>query len=266
MDTSHSPEYKTALSAALKAGEVLQSMRQSGFEVSKKGARDLLTSADLAAEKIVIEEIRSRFPGHYIMSEEASPEMTAQILEQEHVWIIDPIDGTTNFSHGHQVVSTSIAYASKGKVFAGVVHAPFLNETFAAERGTGATLNGKPIRCGEAESLTDCLVATGFPYVRDNTDLLTKRLSSVLNNCRDVRRLGSAAIDICWVACGRFDAYYETCMVWDIAAGSLIAREAGAEVGHLGAVPANWKAASELYPVELVVINKRLFREFCSIL
>lgn len=262
---NHSPYYQVALSAALTAGQILRDMRVGGFELTKKGARDLLTSADLAAEKAVIEEIRRHFPDHHILSEEASPEATTSILSQDAVWIIDPIDGTTNFAHGHQMVSTSIAFAAKGKIHAGVVHAPFLNETFAAERGLGATLNDQPIRCAEAESVTDFLVATGFPYNRDQTELLTRRLKNVLDNCRDIRRLGSAALDICWVACGRLDEYYETCMVWDMAAGALIAREAGAHVGHSCEVPPSWNHLEELFPDELIVTQRTRFNDFKAV-
>lgn len=250
---------ETALNAAAAAGQCLIQMRGDGFEVNMKGARDLLTSADLASEKIVIDTIRAHFPDHAILSEEASPETTVSILEQEAVWIIDPIDGTTNFAHGHQMVAVSIAFASRGKIQAGVVHCPFLRETFAAERDRGATLNGTPIQCGDKHSLTDSLVATGFPYDRTDISLILSRVERTLKNCRDIRRAGSAALDLCWVACGRVDAYYETCQVWDMAAGILVAREAGARTGHLCALPAEWKQIPELFPEQLVVSRPGIF-------
>lgn len=251
--------FDTALIAARAAGEILINIRESGFETNKKGERDLVTSGDLAAERCIIELIRKEFPDHAILSEEASPEATVSILEQDAVWIIDPIDGTTNFAHGHYMVAVSIAFASRGKIQSGVVHAPFLNETFAAERGQGATLNGMKISCGEKTSLTDSLVATGFPYDRTNIEQIVSRIERVLKNCRDVRRAGSAALDTCWVACGRVDAYYETCKVWDIAAGALIAREAGARTGSLIEVPSEWRYVSELFPEQFIVSRPGVF-------
>jgi myo-inositol-1(or 4)-monophosphatase len=249
----------TALEAAKAAGTILIDIRESGFDTEKKGDRDLVTTGDLAAERCVIDLIRTRFPDHTILSEEASPETTTSILNHDAVWIIDPIDGTTNFAHGHFMVAVSIAFASRGKIQAGVVHAPFLNETFAAQRGEGATLNGKKILCGEKTSLTDSLVATGFPYDRTNITQIVSRIEKVLKNCRDVRRAGSAALDTCWVACGRLDAYYETCKVWDIAAGALIAREAGARTGNLGEIPPDWCDVSELYPEQFLVARPGVF-------
>lgn len=256
----------TALKAALSAGEILTEIRSSGFETNKKGARDLVTSGDLAAERCIIDTIRAAFPNHAILSEEASPETTLSILNQEAVWIIDPIDGTTNFAHGHFMVAVSIAFASRGKIQAGVVHAPFLNETFAAERGKGATLNGVTIHCGDKSSLTDALVATGFPYDRSDISQIVSRIERTLKHCRDVRRAGSAALDTCWVACGRVDAYYETCMVWDIAAAALIAREAGATTGHLHEVPEMWQSVIELYPEQFLVARPGVFKALQELL
>ena len=255
-----------ALNAALAAGEILRSMRASGFECNKKGARDLLTSADLAAEKEILAHIKQAFPTHYILSEEASPETTSQILSQDHVWIIDPIDGTTNFAHGHFQVGISIAYVEHGQILAGVVHAPFLNETFSASKDHGAFCNDAPIHVSSTEKLTDALIATGFPYLRDELSPIISRVEKVLLNCRDIRRCGAASLDVCWAACGRIDGYYETCQVWDIAAGALIAREAGAHVGSLREIPDDWALAHELYPVDFLVANPGLFKQLRDLL
>jgi myo-inositol-1(or 4)-monophosphatase len=265
MNTPTNP-LTTALSAAHSAGEILRSMRVTGFECNKKGARDLLTSADLAAEKEIIAQIKQAFPTHHILSEEASPETTSQILTQEHVWIIDPIDGTTNFAHGHFQVGISIAYVERGQIHAGVVHAPFLHETFSAAKGRGAFCNNQPITVGTTENLTDALIATGFPYLRDNLDSIIARVAKVLRSCRDIRRCGAASLDACWAACGRIDGYYETCQVWDIAAGALIAREAGAQVGSLREIPNDWSSAHELYPVDFLVANPILFNQLQELL
>ena len=257
---------ETALKAATAAGAILKEIRASGFETDKKGARDLVTTGDLAAERCIIDIIKAKFPHHAILSEEASPETTISILTQDAVWIIDPVDGTTNFAHGHYMVAVSIAFAAKGEIQAGVVHAPFLNETFTAERGKGATLNGSPISCGEKTSLTDSLVATGFPYDRSDISQIVSRIERTLKNCRDVRRAGSAALDTCWVACGRLDAYYETCKVWDIAAAALIAREAGARTGHLAEPPAEWRDVVELFPSQFLVSRPGIFTELQELL
>jgi myo-inositol-1(or 4)-monophosphatase len=244
---------KIALKAALEAGKLLIELRRNGFDTNHKSARDLVTSADLAAEKLIINHIKENFPNHYILSEEASPEATLEILRKDAVWIIDPIDGTTNFAHGHHQVGISIAFVANGKVQAGVVHAPFLNETFSAIRNSGAYLNDKQFVSGECKQLVNALVATGFPYQRDNTSPIVKRFEAILNNCRDIRRLGAASLDICWVACGRLDAYYESVMVWDMAAASLVAIEAGAVVDHFSEVPEEWWQLKDLYAKDLLV-------------
>jgi myo-inositol-1(or 4)-monophosphatase len=149
------------------------------------------------------------------------------------LWILDPIDGTTNYAHGHPQVGVSIGFMYQRQIRAGVVHAPFMGETFTAIRGGGAKLNGKPIKVSGTTELKKALVATGFPYRRDSLDQIIGRVRAVLENCRDVRRIGAGSLDICWVACGRLDAFYETLSAWDIAAATLIAREAGANVGNM---------------------------------
>jgi myo-inositol-1(or 4)-monophosphatase len=171
------------------------------------------------------------------------------------VWIIDPIDGTTNYAHGHFQVGVSIACAIDAKVVAGAVFAPFLGELFTASLGAGAFLNGEPISVSPTDRLESALIATGFPYDRANVPNICKRLQALLSRCRDIRRLGAASLDICWVACGRLDAYYEeTINPWDGAAACLIAREAGARIGHY-AYDSPTQRRTERYPGDLFVDN-----------
>jgi myo-inositol-1(or 4)-monophosphatase len=223
-----------AVEAAQAGGEEICRQRHTrSVAVSFKGTRDLLTTADLAAEKIVIQTIRSHHPLHAILAEESSHTADTSQFGTGAVWVIDPIDGTTNYAHGHHQVGVSIACVIDGKTVAGAVLAPFLGELFTAYSGGGAFLNGTPISVSPTNRLDAALIATGFPYDRSNVPNICKRLQALLSRCRDIRRLGAASLDICWVACGRLDAYYEeTLNSWDGAAGCLIAREAGARIGH----------------------------------
>lgn len=245
-----------AVEATKRAGQVICEQRQSqSVSVSFKGVRDLLTTADLAAEKVVIETIRSYYPTHAILAEESSQNVDPSQFGQGAAWVIDPIDGTTNYAHGHVQVGVSIACAIDGKVVAGAVFAPFMSELFTASTGGGAFLNGEPIAVSPTDSLESALIATGFPYDRTNVPNICKRLQALLRRCRDIRRLGAASLDICWVACGRLDAYYEeTLNPWDGAAACLIAREAGARIGHY-AYDSPKQRRTERYPGDLFVDN-----------
>ena len=237
---------------AFKAGKSIVDTRQSQrLTLSYKDGVELLTSADLSADQLIRVGIESAFPDHLIMSEESSPDLSDAGDLQAPLWIIDPIDGTVNYAYNQHQVAVSIAFAYQGIMRAGVVHCPFQGETFSAIRGKGARLNGTSIRASECSELVRALIGTGFPYDRDGRVALVDRLRTVLFACRDIRRIGSAAVDICWVAMGRLDGYYETINPWDFAAAALIAREAGARVGHLGEVPeGQWP---ELWGQELVV-------------
>lgn len=223
-----------AVKAAHQGGAIAREQRaDSSVSISLKAARNLVTTADLAAEKAIIETILAAFPGHKFLAEESSQNAKPEDFASGPVWIIDPIDGTTNYAHGHNHVGVSIAYAVDGVVEAGAVLAPFQGEIFTATRGGGAFLNEKPIRATDTATLSDALIATGFPYERSNINNICGRLNTLLRTCRDIRRLGAASLDICWVACGRIDVFYEeTLNPWDGAAGCLVAKEAGARVGH----------------------------------
>lgn len=222
--------FKTTLIEAAKAGaSEIQRFFNNEFKISnKEGINNLVTEADHAAEKAIIDVIKSRFPDHYILSEEAGE----LIQESEYKWIIDPIDGTVNFAHGIPLNCVSIALEKAGEIILGAVYNPHMNEFFLAEQGKGATLNDKPIRVSkETETSRACLV-TGFPYTYLNIpngplDIFDKLIRKGV----PVRRLGSAAIDLCWVAAGRFDGFYEHKLeAWDSAAGYLIVEEAGGKV------------------------------------
>ena len=242
---------------SLRAGELIRVERDnSNLEVSHKRDVELLTSADLQSEKLIHAEIKGAFPDHDILAEEFSPELEGSGTERP-LWIVDPIDGTVNYAYGHHQVGICIAFALDGRVRAGVVHCPFQDETFAAVEGAGATLNGEPIEVSGESTLRRALIGTGFSYERPELILDMRRLEAVLRHCRDIRRIGSAAIDICWVAAGRLEGFYETLSPWDFAAAVLIAREAGGRVGHLGDVPDDVPA--DLYGRDLVVAAPAIY-------
>lgn len=258
------PNVDTVLSvateAARRAGEViLSARRERDFSVkNKKSDVDLVTTADVAAEKVVVDTIRAQFPDHTLLAEESAPSISPADYTKP-LWIIDPIDGTTNFVHGHYQVGVSIAFAFEGTVEVGVVHAPFLAETFTAKRGSGAFMNGKPIQVSVEDSLKRSLIATGFPYTREDIPTFVRQLTTVLTQCRDIRRLGSAALDICMVAAGRVEGFYETVNTWDIAAGCLIAREAGAHTGHIYPRTPERTLPKDFDAFELIVATPGIF-------
>jgi myo-inositol-1(or 4)-monophosphatase len=224
---------KPTLIAAAKAGaaEILRFFN-GDFKVSnKEGVNNLVTEADHAAEKAIISVIKSQFPDHQILAEEAG-EMAQ---DSAYKWIIDPIDGTVNFAHGIPLNCVSIGIEHNGEIIMGAVYNPHLNEFFFAEKGKGATLNDKPIHVSnETETIKACLV-TGFPYTYINLPNGPLEIfERFIRKGVPVRRLGSAAIDLCWVAAGRFDGFYEHKLeAWDSAAGFLIVEEAGGKVTDL---------------------------------
>ncbi len=254
------PSAEFILSLARQAGEVIARLRNQ-LRVEFKGGHELVTQADLAADQLIRDSIQAAFPTHRILSEELAPDTST---EAEHLWVIDPIDGTVNYAHQHPQVAISIAYFRGNKAQLAVVHNPFLNETFFAHRGQGARLNDQPIHCAETTDLQRAIIATGFPYQKDDLPQLMRRLTSILGHCADVRRLGSAALDICWVACGRMDGYYETVKPWDSAAARLIASEAGAMCGHIHPLPDG--ANEELFSQGILIAVPALFRPLQTLL
>lgn len=214
--------------AAKKAGAIIAGLR--GAAPRSKSLNNLVTDADVRAEEAIAGVIHEAFPNHAVFGEEGRGVKT---LAADNLWVVDPLDGTTNFAHGIPHYSVSIAYAERGVVKAGVVFDPLRGEMFGAAHGQGAFLNGAPIMPSKASRLGEAVVVFGFYY--DRGDIMRKTLRAVEklleHNIRDIRRTGSAALDLCWVACGRFDAYFEYRLSpWDFAAGALIAGEAGARV------------------------------------
>ncbi|HMH34345.1 MAG TPA: inositol monophosphatase family protein [Puia sp.] len=221
---------KSTLIKATEAGaKVMQEFFQGRFNISnKEGINNLVTEADYASEKVIFEIIRKEFPGHYILSEEAGE----MITDSSYKWIIDPIDGTINFAHGIPICCVSIGLEQNGEMIMGAVYNPFLNEFYFAQKGYGASLNDKKIQVSAAEDVnTSCLV-TGFPYTYlDQPNGPVEVFARLIRKGIAVRRLGSAAMDLCWVAAGRFDGFYEhKLQAWDSAAGFLIVEEAGGRV------------------------------------
>lgn len=219
---------------ARNAGEILRSgytSRPGSFselQVTYKGPIDLVTDIDLRSEAYLLNEINRRYPEHRIVSEENG--LSEGTVEK--LWLIDPLDGTINFAHGIPIFCVSVAYVDAGVIRLGVVYDPLRDECFSAERGKGSWLNGETLHTANSDSLDHSLLVTGFPYnirTADNTNL--EHYADFSLRSMGVRRLGSAALDLCYVAAGRFDGYWETSLnAWDVAAGILIAEEAGARV------------------------------------
>jgi myo-inositol-1(or 4)-monophosphatase len=195
---------------------------------NKEGINNLVTDADHASEKAIIGVIKKHFPDHFILSEEAGE----IIQDSKYKWIIDPIDGTVNFAHRIPICCISIGIEHNGEMILGAVYNPFLNELFFAEKNCGSTLNEKEIRVSEKDQVINACMVTGFPYTYlDAPNGPLQIFERFIRMGIPVRRLGSAAIDLCWVACGRFDAFYEhKLQAWDSAAGFLIVEEAGGKV------------------------------------
>ncbi len=220
----------TAIEAALAAGRIHKQYFRQNADVRKKGRIDLVTAADLAVEQMFRELIAARFPTHGVLGEEAAT--GTQPRESRFRWIIDPVDGTTNFAHGLALFCVSIALEIDGQIVLGVVYDPIADELFTAERGMGARLNGTPIRVTPCATLVDALLCTGFPYsIREERRRQVDVFAAFLGEAQAVRRLGSAALDLCYVAAGRFDGFWEERIhPWDIAAGAIIIEEAGGTV------------------------------------
>lgn len=222
-----------AKNLALEAGKILINAQNTQFSQDYKQGEELVTSVDLELDDFICKSIHNSFPEHSILSEESSPNLDfSQLNEQDYIWVIDPIDGTVNFAHQYKHVAISIGLVKGSQRLLGVVYAPFLNELFWAQKGSGAYLNNQKIKVSNQVTLHRALVATGFPYNKNNLDPIIARVRKILENCQDIRRNGSAALDLCWVAAGRLEAYYETVKPWDMVAGALIATEAGAKIGY----------------------------------
>jgi myo-inositol-1(or 4)-monophosphatase len=216
-----------AIQTVRDAGAILVDRLGRSLQVSNKGDIDLVTEADLASEKLIIERIKSHYPRHAILAEE-SGETEFVPGTSDWKWIVDPLDGTTNYAHGYPCFCVSIGLEHAGSIEIAVIYDPMRDEMFAAEGGQGATLNGRRIRVSDVEDLNSAMLCTGFPYnVRERPNF-ARDFANFTMEAQAVRRDGSAAIDLAYIACGRFDGFWEDGLnAWDVAAGVLLIEEAG---------------------------------------
>jgi myo-inositol-1(or 4)-monophosphatase len=220
----------TAIEVVVRAGDIQMSRFGTVLDVTKKGDIDLVTEVDLEVEHMCRALVADRFPGHAVLAEEFGE--TPDSAGASHCWVFDPIDGTTNFAHGLPIFCASLALEIDGQAVVGAIYDPTRRELFSAERGTGAFLNGARLGTSRATRLIDSLLVTGFPYdVHSRSEDVLGLFGRFIRKARAVRRLGSAAIDLCYVAAGRMDGFWEqTLKPWDLAAGALIVEEAGGRV------------------------------------
>ena len=227
---------ETAAAIAREAGTLIADYleRKVGFEL--KGAFDLVTEADRASEKLIVSRLKAEFPSHAIVAEEGG----GQEGSSEYRWYVDPLDGTTNFAHGFPAFNVTMGLERSGELIAGVVFDPIRNEMFSAERGSGAFLNQKRIQVSKVAKIESCLVATGFPSRKRHENVNVHFYYQLAMLSHGVRRAGSAALDLSYVACGRLDAFWEFGLnPWDIAAGVLLIREAGGTCSDMHGGPLN---------------------------
>ena len=251
-----------AIKAARAAGAIINraALDLEVLKVGSKGPNDFVSEVDQAAEQAIIRILLEAYPGHGILAEESGREHGAQ--HSEFVWIIDPLDGTTNFLHGFPVYAVSIALAHRGVVQQAVVYDPTRNDLFFSSRGRGAFLNDRRLRVSRRTRLGDSLIGTGFPFRKgDNFKRYVKMFEEVMQNCAGLRRPGAAALDLCYVAAGYYDGFFETGLSpWDVAAGSLIITEAGGLIG-------NFTGESDfLYQREVVAGNPKIYGQLVQIL
>ena len=256
------PMLNIAIKAARSAGALINraSMDLDLLKVNTKSPNDFVTEVDHAAEAIIIETLLGAYPGHGILAEESGRAHGAK--NSEYVWIIDPLDGTTNFIHGFPVYAVSIALAFKGQVQQAVVYDPTRNDLFYASRGRGAFLNDKRLRVSKRIRLAECLISTGFPFRKgDNFKRYLQMLEIVMPLCAGLRRPGAAALDLCYVAAGYCDGFFETGLSpWDAAAGSLMITEAGGLIGNFTG------EADFLYQREVLAGNPKIYGQLVALL
>ena len=252
----------TAIKAARSAGALINraSLDLDRLTISAKSHNDFVTEVDRACEQVIIQTLLEAYPGHGILGEETGREFGAR--HSDYVWIIDPLDGTTNFIHGLPIYAVSIALSYKGKVEQAVVYDPSRNDLFYATKGRGAFLNDKRLRVSKRLRLQESLVGTGFPFRKgDNFKRYLKIVEEVMQNTAGLRRPGAASLDLCYVAAGWYDGFFETGLSpWDCAAGSLIITEAGGLVGNFTG------EADFLFQRELVAGNPKIYAQLVSIL
>ncbi len=251
-----------AIKAARAAGAIINraALDVESVRVSQKQVNDFVTEVDQASEDIIIETLLSAYPGHGIWAEESGREHGAK--DSEFVWIIDPLDGTTNFIHGLPIYCVSLALAVKGKVEQAVIYDPSRNDLFTATRGRGAYMNNRRMRVAKRTRLQECLIATGFPYrVDDDINTYLRMMGDMMQRTAGLRRPGAAALDLAYVAAGFTDGFFELGLQpWDVAAGSLLITEAGGLVGNLSG------DADFLEQRECLAANPRIYGQMVSLL
>jgi myo-inositol-1(or 4)-monophosphatase len=256
------PMLNVAVKAARSAGTIINraSLDLDAVKISTKSPNDFVTEVDQRAETIIIETLLTAYPGHGILAEESGRMHGSP--DSEYVWIIDPLDGTTNFIHGFPFYAISIALAFRDQVQQAVVYDPTRNDLFYASKGRGAYLNDKRLRVSKRTRMSDALISTGFPFRQgDNFKRYMKMFEEVMQNCAGLRRPGAAALDLCYVAAGRCDGFFETGLSpWDIAAGSLMVTEAGGLIGNFTG------EADYMYQREVVAGNPRIYGQMVNIL
>ncbi|MDL5034486.1 inositol monophosphatase family protein [Pelomonas sp. APW6] len=256
------PMLNVAIKAARAAGSIINraSLDLDILKINSKSPNDFVTEVDQAAEQLIIETLLQAYPDHGILAEESGREHGNKTSEFQ--WIIDPLDGTTNFIHGFPVYAVSIALAHRGVVQQAVVYDPTRNDLFYATKGRGAYLNDRRLRVSRRTRMSDALIGTGFPFRRgDNFKRYLKMFEAVMQECAGLRRPGAAALDLCYVAAGYYDAFFETGLhPWDVAAGSLIIAEAGGLVGNFTG------EADFLHQREIVAGNPRIYGQLVQIL
>ena len=231
-----------AIQTARDAGRLLaERFGRSTLQITNKSELDLVTESDLASERLIIDRIRTYHPRHAILAEESGASGPGdQEPKSEWRWIIDPLDGTTNYAHGYPCFCVSMGLEHNGKMEVGVVYDPMRDEMFSAERGQGASLNGRRMEVSATPNLGSALLCTGFPYdVRERSEF-ARHFANFIMNAQAVRRDGAAALDLAYVACGRFDGFWEEGLKpWDVAAGALMVEEAGGRVSNYAGEPFN---------------------------
>jgi myo-inositol-1(or 4)-monophosphatase len=249
---------QTALKAAHEGGAVLIKYFGKIKSVKHKGEIDLVTEADKKAELTIVSIIKAAYPHHRILAEETGESGTASACK----WIIDPLDGTTNYAHGYPIFCISIAVELEGEIRYGIVYDPLRKELFTAEKGKGAHLNGSPLKVSSTQALNNTLLCTGFPYdIRQDLEGNLRHFRGFLMKAQAIRRDGTAALDLCYTAAGRFDGFWEQKLrPWDVAAGSLLVAEAGGTVSDYQGKPFS------IYAPEIVASNGIIHEQMLGVL
>jgi myo-inositol-1(or 4)-monophosphatase len=251
-----------AIQTARDAGSLLAERFGRTLQVTNKSELDLVTESDLASERLIIDRIKTYYPRHAILAEESgasTPEDSG--TQSEWRWIVDPLDGTTNYAHGYPCFCVSMGLEHKGRMEVGVIYDPMRDEMFTAERGVGASLNGRRIQVSVRRNLAGALLCTGFPYdVRERSEF-ARHFGNFIMNAQGVRRDGAAALDLAYVACGRFDGFWEEGLKpWDVAAGALLVEEAGGRVSNYAGEPLS------IYVPPIVASNGLLHEQMMHVL